>query len=141
MAHLTAFDSVDDTVRNALRQGLDQYTEEKNVPAYRPIPISVVAKDDSGAIIGGLAGETAWSWLYIDLLWVKKESRAKGIGCALVKRAERKAAERGCCAACLLTESFQAPGFYEKQGYQKFVVQEDFPPGHQRIGFMKRLAA
>jgi GNAT superfamily N-acetyltransferase len=141
MTHLTPFDSIDETVRNALRHGLDQNAQEKGVPAYRPVPLSIVARDDNGALVGGLAGETAWDWLYIELLWVKKEARVQGTGRDLVKKAETIAAQRGCRAAYLLTESFQAPGFYAKLGYQKFVEQEDFPSGHQRIGFMKRLAA
>jgi hypothetical protein len=48
---------------------------------------------------------------------------------------------RDCHSSYLWTESFEGPDFYPKLGYQKFAVKEDFPLGHRRTGFMKRLAA
>jgi GNAT superfamily N-acetyltransferase len=141
MAHLSAFDSIDDTAQQMLLSGLDEHALEQNAPVYKATPMSVLAHDESGTLVGGLTGKTVWNWLYIDLLWVKKESRAQGIGRSLVQKAEALAVERGCHSSYLWTEDFDAPDFYPRLGYQKFVVNEDFPLGHQRIGFMKRLAA
>jgi len=139
MARLTAFDSIDGAALEALKLGLDQDAEEKNAPAYLDVPLSVLAHDEAGILIGGLTGKTFWNWLYIDILWVKKEARGKDIGGDMVRKAEAIALKRGCHSSYLWTESFQAPAFYQKLGYQKFVVKEDFPVGHQRIGFRKRL--
>jgi GNAT superfamily N-acetyltransferase len=80
-------------------------------------------------------------WAYIDLLYVSKERRGQGLGRLLMKRAEDEARKRGCHSAFLWTQEFEAPGFYEKLGYKRFVTFENFIPGHQRIGFMKQLAA
>jgi hypothetical protein len=33
----------------------------------------------------------------------------------------------------------QAPGFYQKQGYETFGELEDFPAGHSRLWLRKRL--
>ncbi len=139
MVRLSALDSIDDEALKVLELGLRLNAKEKNAPAYHESPLSVLAHDDRGALMGGLTGKTFWNWLYIDILWVKKEERTQGIGHKLVRKAETLAQKRGCLAAYLWTESFEAPDFYQKLGYQKFVVKEDFPIGHQRIGFMKSL--
>ncbi|MCG8333861.1 MAG: histone acetyltransferase, partial [Proteobacteria bacterium] len=35
------------------------------------------------------------------------------------------------------TQSWQAAEFYEQLGYVEFARFDDFPKGHQRIGFRK----
>lgn len=141
MITLAAFDSIDDTALKALESGLSQNAAENNAPAYQETPLSVLAHKDDGTLIGGLTGKTFWNWLYIDILWVNRNQRAQGTGSKLVFEAESQAIKRGCHSSYLWTESFEAPDFYPKLGYQKFVVKEDFPFGHHRTGFMKRLAA
>ncbi|MDD3028742.1 MAG: GNAT family N-acetyltransferase [Alphaproteobacteria bacterium] len=78
-------------------------------------------------------------WAYIDIVWVREDCRGTGQGRALVSQTEEEAVKRGAHSAYLWTQDFEAPGFYEKLGYKRFVVMEDFIPGHQRIGFMKKL--
>ncbi len=41
----------------------------------------------------------------------------------------------------LFTQSYAAPGFYEKLGYRKFFTLDNCPPGFEQQGFMKQLAA
>ena len=141
MAFFSASDAIDPKVLMALKTGLHRDAEEKLAPPYIETPLSILAHDDNGALSGGLTGKTVWNWLYIDILWVDKEKRAKGLGSDLVTRAEALALTRGCHSSYLWTESYQAPEFYKKLGYQQFAVNEDFPVGYRRIGFMKRLAA
>ncbi len=139
MVVLTAFDAIDADTLPVLEAGLQSNAEEKNAPVYQAVPMSVLAHNEAGALIGGLTGKTFWDWLYIDILWVDKSARMQGLGSALVQKAEAIAIDRGCHSAYLWTESFEAPDYYPKLGYRKFVVKEDFPTGHQRTGFMKRL--
>jgi ribosomal protein S18 acetylase RimI-like enzyme len=71
-------------------------------------------------------------------------TRPRGAGATaleLLQAAEDYAVERGCFAATLETHSFQARPFYEKFGYQVFGTLEDYPPGHAKFFFRKRLAA
>ena len=53
--------------------------------------------------------------------------------------AEEIARARGCIGIRLDTMSFQAPAFYRRLGYSEFGRIEDYPPGHTRLWFMKRL--
>jgi ribosomal protein S18 acetylase RimI-like enzyme len=90
-------------------------------------------------IVGGILGETYWDWFYLDLLWVKEELRGQGFGSQLMAQAEEEARSRGAKNAYLDTFSFQAPGFYQKYGYQVFGELPDFPPGSKRYFFRKEL--
>ena len=90
-------------------------------------------------IVGGLIGVTYWEWLYIDVLWVKEELRSRGYGLRLLIMAEAEAQRRGAKNAYLDTFSFQAPVFYQKNGYQIFGELQDFPAGHHRIFLKKQL--
>jgi ribosomal protein S18 acetylase RimI-like enzyme len=51
----------------------------------------------------------------------------------------RRAAERGCRRVFLDTFSFQAPGFYQKLGYQVYGRAEDWPDGHAHLFLRKDL--
>jgi len=107
-------------------------------------PISVFAHEPGrfffhrGRLIGGLNGGTAWSWLYISHLWVDETYRGQRLGSALMARAERLGREHGMLGAHLTTASFQARGFYEKQGYSVFGELKDMPPGETLFYLCKR---
>ena len=90
-------------------------------------------------ILGGVIGATHWDWLYIDLMWIEEAFRGRGHGQRLLRLAEEEARKRGARNAYLDTFSFQAPGFYKKQGYQVFGELKEFPPGHQRYYLKKQL--
>ena len=100
-------------------------------------PIAIFLRDDEGNIAGGLIGWTNWRWLFISHLWISDEARGDGYGQKLVAAAEREAVRRGCLHAHVDTFSFQAPGFYQKLGYEIFGVLEDYPAGHSRIFLQK----
>ena len=97
-----------------------------------------VVKDSDGGIVGGVIGATYWDWLYINLMWLEEDLRARGFGKQLLELAEEKARQRGAKHAYLDTFSFQAPDFYKKLGYEVFGELQDFPQGHQRY-FMKKM--
>jgi len=93
---------------------------------------------DGAQIVAGLAGRTSRGWLFISHVWVCDELRGRGVGRELVAQAEARARERGCHSAWLDTFSFQAPGFYQKLGYEEF-GRLDYPPDHYRHFMRKRL--
>lgn len=100
----------------------------------------VSARDGSGQIVAGLSGRTWGGCLHIQYLWVKEDLRSQGYGRRLMLAAETEAIKRGCHVARLSTHSFQAPGFYEKLGYHVSGVVEDYPKGHQYLGYVKALS-
>ncbi|WP_296187163.1 GNAT family N-acetyltransferase [Pseudomonas sp. UBA1879] len=99
-----------------------------------------VRDDVTDAVIGGLHGRMLFRWLFIELLVVPEHARGQRIGSQLMEMAEDYARERQCVGVWLDTFDFQAPEFYRKHGYQSFGELDDYPPGHRRLFFQKRLS-
>jgi ribosomal protein S18 acetylase RimI-like enzyme len=88
------------------------------------------------------AGLQGWTWggsCYIRDLWVHPDLRGQGYGTQLLQAAEQEARARGCQLVVLESYSFQAPGFYQRHGYEVFAVLEDHPLGHHNYYLRKRL--
>ena len=131
-------DAAADADVEVLPNGLEAFNEMR-WPGHQPWrPVAVFAREHE-TIVAGLAGETYSGWLFIRYLWVSETLRGRGIGRELMEAAEARALERGCHSAWVDTFSFQAPGFYRRLGYETF-GELDYPPGHKRIFFQKRLA-
>jgi GNAT superfamily N-acetyltransferase len=123
---------------NAIQRGLHAFNQEMGGP-YDREPITVLARDAAGEVQGGLLGLTYWHWLFIDWLWLARSQRGQGIGSELLRRAEAIARTRGCTDAYTDTFSFQAPGFWSRNGYAEFGRLDEMPRGHARQWFRKRL--
>jgi GNAT superfamily N-acetyltransferase len=96
-------------------------------------------RDEKDEIVAGLSG---WTWAQaceIGKLWVDPSLRGKGYGRRLLESAEQEARMKGCKVIFLSSYSFQAPGFYQKNGYELAGQLNDFPPGHQYYFLVKRL--
>lgn len=96
-------------------------------------------RNDAGAVIAGFNGYTWGGCAKISNLWVSEHHRRQGLGRTLLHAAEAEAARRGCTLIVLTTHSFQAPGFYERLGYERQYVVEGRPRGHYDIAFSKTL--
>lgn len=96
-------------LRIAYRLGNDRPVPERSRSTEEPIA--------PGIVLGGLSGMIFGSYLEVKLLWVAEELRGKGVGAALLKRAEDEARARGCLHAIVDTFDFQAEGFYLKNQY------------------------
>ncbi|MFB3303908.1 GNAT family N-acetyltransferase [Pseudomonas sp. AMR01] len=90
-------------------------------------------------VVGGLYGKISYGWLFVELLSIPDAMRTQGTGTRLMRTAEEFAREQGCVGIWLDTFSFQAPGFYRKLGFTEFGHMDDYPLGHQRHFFQKRL--
>jgi N-acetylglutamate synthase-like GNAT family acetyltransferase len=101
-------------------------------------PFSVLALSDD-RVVGGLIGKIFFNWLAAELVWVEKPLRRLGVGRGVLEEAERQARDLGLTGIYVWTQSWQAPDFYRKLGYRQFAEFENFPPGHERIGFRKYL--
>lgn len=102
-------------------------------------PLNLYVEDDSGELLAGLVAETFGNWLEIEYLFVKEELRGQGIGSQLLQRAESEAKKRNCRYVSLNTYQFQAPDFYQKQGYKEVFTLKDYPYTGQRHYYQKDL--
>ena len=121
-----------------IREALKKFNDER-VGEDAHAPINIVEYDENGNAIGGILGGTYWGWMYIDTLWVHENHRNKGIGSKLLREAEQEARRRDCHHAHLETMSWQAPGFYQKHGYELIGILPDIPQGNQKYLLMKAL--
>jgi ribosomal protein S18 acetylase RimI-like enzyme len=131
----------DAEVRNA-RFLEDQINEHNMVRTGRRDyqPLALFELDGQG-LVAGLSGFTWAGWLEVKLLWVREDSRRLGFGRRLLGLAETEAKARGCTRVWLDRYSFQAPGFYQRMGYEVFGVLDDYPDQHRRVFLTKRLAS
>ncbi|HEY3411802.1 MAG TPA: GNAT family N-acetyltransferase [Armatimonadota bacterium] len=113
---------------------------ESRIGATNRAPLTVIARDADGAVVGGVHAETMHGWLHVATLAVAEEWRGQGIGTRLLRAVEAEGWRRGCTNVWLDTFSFQAQPFYEREGYHVFGVLEDFPPGETRYFMTKALS-
>ncbi len=96
--------------------------------------------DEKGSLLGGciLAVDERRTASIFDL-WVEEAYRCKGIASALIRHAEKKARELGCCLAMIGTFDWQAKSFYENRGYTVNDTMSGVPKGHKHYFMTKRL--
>jgi GNAT superfamily N-acetyltransferase len=133
-------EEVSDGDRDVILKGLRAFNEALIGPA-NDLPVKLVVRDASGAVIAGLLGNTKWGWLYVDKLWVTESARGRRLGSRLLARAEEIGRERGCAGAYLTTFEHQARPFYEARGYELFGTLEGFPAGTRQYFVFKRFAS
>lgn len=138
-SHFQFIHGADAQARAVVQAGLKAYNVE-HIGDYGYQDFELYARDEHGAVVGGLFGHSGMGWLYVDYLWLDDAQRGAGLGARLMALAEAEAVRRGCGGVFLYTYSFQAPEFYHKLGFQPLGVLEDCPPGHQRHYLKKRLA-
>ena len=101
--------------------------------------LAIFARDATGRIVAGIAGNTWGGCCEIRQFWVEDSRRKQGLGTRLLEAAEQEARRRGCRQVLLMTFSFQAPGFYAKHGFEILAVVDDHPRGHRNLLMSKQL--
>jgi ribosomal protein S18 acetylase RimI-like enzyme len=82
--------------------------------------INLFLKDENDIVRGGILAEVCWNWLEIHTFMIDEDIRKLGFGTKLLLELEKIAIEKECDFIKVDTLSFQALGFYEKNGYQIF---------------------
>jgi GNAT superfamily N-acetyltransferase len=124
--------------REAIMQALIEYNISQ-AGDHNYAPLALLLRDETGADLGGLWGQFYYEWLFVELLFVAEPARREDWGTRLLAQAEEIARDKGCVGVWLDTFSFQAPRFYEKQGYAQFGQLDDYPKGASRHFFRKLL--
>ena len=127
------------SVSAALEERLSAFNETAIGP-LRKRRLALSVHDDHAMLVGGLAGEIFWNALYVVSLWVREDHRREGYGSRLLEAAEDAGRRAQCDVAYLSTFTFQAPAFYEKNGYAIFGELTGVPPGASRQWFRKDLS-
>ena len=96
-------------------------------------------QNEAGAVIAAFNGHTWGGCAKVSNLWVSEHHRRHGLGATLLRAAEAEAVLRGCTQIVLTTHDFQAPGFYERLGYERKCAIDGWPQGHANIVFIKAL--
>jgi GNAT superfamily N-acetyltransferase len=122
-----------------IRRGLDQFNlAASGIDDQRPIAL-LVKDPATHEVLGGLNGRTSRGVLFIDVFFLPESMRGTGLGSSLLQMAEAEGRRRGCRIGLLHTNSFQAPGFYQKHGWREYGNFPSDPPGTRRIFFTKEL--
>jgi len=100
---------------------------------------AVFAYDKNNQVAGGIRAVAFWNYCIIELLWLSEEFRNKGLGKALLLKAEEYVRDLGFEYIRVETTDFQAKSFYEKQGYEVFGKLTNYPKGHDMYCLVKKL--
>ena len=100
--------------------------------------LNFCVRGPDAAPLGGIAASRDLDCVTVDFLYVEPSARGDGLGAALLRRVEEEGRRQGARRVLLNTFSFQAPGFYEKQGYEIFGTLTNAPKGHTHY-YMKKM--
>ncbi|BBP98730.1 N-acetyltransferase [Burkholderia sp. SFA1] len=133
---LAITDWIDATFEHDVAGGLAAFNRAQLGPSHqRDLAVSLYRDDD---FLGGLAGFTAWDWLFVKWLWIREDARRAGLGTRALAAAENEAIKRGCRAAWLDTVNPAAHALYARCGYETFGELADFHAGKPRYFMQKR---
>jgi GNAT superfamily N-acetyltransferase len=137
---ITLTDAPDERERAVITDGLRAYNEaQAGVSDGGPLVI-LVRDPETRKVAGGLLGRTYLGLLTIERFFLPEDLRRGRLGSRILAMAEKEARRRGCTRAVLSTLHFQAPGFYQKQGWEVAARIECEPPGHTRFYMTKKLS-
>ncbi len=99
-----------------------------------------IGVEDNGRLIAGLdACVTAFRILYVSTVFVDEEYRRRGVGAALIREMEKRAARMGVNAVRLDTFDWQGKEFYEAMGYTAVGHYDHREDGFSEYFFLKRI--
>ncbi len=129
------------TGKRALKKAISDGLDSHNVAAagpYRASEILIGVRNAKGEDVGGVLAVAYWDTLFVKWVWLAPKVRKKALGARMLAAAEDEGRRRGCKLVYLDTFSFQAPGFYEKQGYAR-IGALDYPGAFSRYWYAKPL--
>lgn len=131
--------SASDDLRDWTLETLDGFSADQGHP-FIVTNFALEARVD-GERKAGLVARMVQEWVFVELLAVADDARGHGLGARLVAEAEAEAIKRGAYGIWLDTFHFQAPGFYERLGYQEIGRLPHTNPARVRYFYSKLLAS
>jgi len=99
----------------------------------------IFVRDADGSIVAGISGIVWGGCCELQAMWVDEPLRGRGLGRALMARAEAEALQRDCTLVQFRAYDLLAPGLYERLGYETVGVIEGCPAGSTARWFRKDL--
>src|SRR5471032_2847547 len=132
-------DVIEPEVAHVLSAGLSAFNDQATGINDRQALAVTIRDPETQQVLGGMTGRTSLGLLFLDLFYLPESLRGSGLGSRLLQACEDEGRRRGCRSAVLYTLSFQAPGFYEKHGWQRFGEVPCLPEGSSRVFMSKAL--
>lgn len=101
--------------------------------------LGFVIRDQSGRMVGVAAGYTWSGTSELKEMWIEEAYRRRGYARALLNAFIAEASRRGVRRIWVMSYDFQAPGMYEKAGFQRMAEFEGWPDGHVNVVLCKTL--
>jgi GNAT superfamily N-acetyltransferase len=128
-----------------IKSGFDEYTLDNGVEIQSADRFGFVALD--GNVFMGCSSGLAYKndqkysgWFYLTDLFVEKVHRSHGVGGRLLRDLEKQIKTIGVKHIWTWTAGYEAPKFYQKQGYELFAEMENwYSDGSSRVGLRKEL--
>jgi len=136
---ITMTDAPGEDDQAVISEGLRAYNEAQSGCSDSRALAVLVTDPETKKAVGGLLGRTSLGLLRVDRFFLPEDLRRGRLGSRILAMAEEEARRRGCTRAVLSTIHFQAPGFYQKQGWEVAARIECEPPGHARFYMTKKL--
>lgn len=128
----------DDALDAELSKELGAFNDAATATEQRELTIAV--RGERGELVAGISGWTWGTCAGIAMLWVHGDHRGERWGSRLMRAAEDEARRRGCVQMTVSSFTFQAPGFYERQGYVEQWRMDGLPvEGSADVYFRKAL--
>jgi GNAT superfamily N-acetyltransferase len=136
---ISVTDVVERSIEDAIGGGLNGFNDEVTGYSDRR-PLAVIVQDpETGETLGGATGRSSLGLLFLDLFYLPLSLRRSGIGTEVLRLFEEEGRRRGCRSAVLYTISFQASGFYERNGWRRFGEIACDQAGTSRVFMTKEL--
>ena len=132
-------DPPDEALLSVVDQGLGAFNEAA-APLHEVQPLACSAEVEGHGVVGGAVGRLWSDCVELQQLWISESLRGRGLGRQLLKAFEQLAIQRGAQSVFLDTFSFQAPQFYERQGYLCESTNLHYPYGICKHRYIKLLS-
>jgi ribosomal protein S18 acetylase RimI-like enzyme len=101
--------------------------------------IGFLIRDGSGRMVAAVAGYSWAASAELKQMWVEKSHRGRDYARALLNAFVAEARTRNVRRIWLASYDFQAPGLYEKAGFERMAEFKDWPEGHSNVVLCKTL--
>ncbi len=125
--NLELIEQPEQAIYDRIQGGIRAYNQQFLPSKEQHLQVALLAKDESGELLGGMNAYFYATCVFVEHLWVDENQRKSGLGSALIKRIEEEAKSRQVTDMFLDTYSFQARDFYIKHGFTEVGKYTNFP--------------